>query len=121
MSSGLTFTVGSCIDSASFEAQALDWIELRRLLRRIITKKYSSGRSKQAGKDHDLRRELHLPVQGILQQRRAQNSQDHSENSSQQADDHGLAEKLQLHVAFRGSNSHADADLARPLCDGDEH
>src|SRR5260370_39907438 len=91
MNSGRTFIAVSCIASALFEAQALDWIELRRLLRRIITKKYSGSRSEQAGKDHDLRRELHLPVQGILQQRRAQNSQDHPEDSSEQADDYSLA------------------------------
>jgi hypothetical protein len=56
-----------------------------------------------------------------VDQQRAADAEDEADQAAGDRDHHGLEQELREDVALAGADGHADADLARPLGDRDEH
>src|SRR5437763_13978812 len=106
---------------ASFVSQRLDGIQVRGLLRRVISKKHTDGDGEQCRNHHCFNGHLHLPFQRLADQVGTDNSAENASGASHQTQHHRLAEELQLNRLFRGAHRHAYSDFARALRHGHEH
>src|SRR5690348_18353598 len=103
--------------TVSFVPQRLHGIEQRGLARGIVPEEYTHGDGERGRDDDRVRGQLDGPAQGLADEDRGEEVDEHSARTADQTEHHGLAQKLQLDRLLPGSDGDAQADLTRALGD----
>src|SRR6266704_2442564 len=102
-------------------SERLDRIEQRRLARRVVSEKNANRNGKERRDDNRFEGHDHRPLQRLANQIGAKNSEHYSGAAANEAQHHGLAQKLQLNGLFRRSDGNTNANLPRAFSHGNQH
>ena len=104
-----------------FIAQRFDRIELRGLVGGIEPEERADAGRREEGQQDGCRDDDRAHVAQLAEQKGAANADCDADQAADDAEQQGLGQELHADVVRRGANRLADADLARPLGDADQH